>query len=228
MKGLRLLLFACSFCISIICSAQSSYKPTNKWPYIFEKFTPVVIHHLTTNGTSNVEANICVDDGSLHFLDDGTILQLRTGSIAKVEFGERIFIPINNYLMEVLVDTPDGMIVKSQTIKAGEDGVDIGFGMTSSTNAASNFDLTATLAFGTSLLHSKIAEAAIEAAYGSYLDVETKIYFFVNGYLIPATKKDFTETVGKDVANAFLKENKIKWNEPASMLPAIKLLKEKK
>lgn len=225
MKTLHKWIFLCAaLCVSTICNAQD-FKPSDKWPYIFENFTPAVIYHSAVNGTSNVDINICVENGSIHYLDKDIILELRTSSITKVEVANKTYVNVNNYMMEVVADTPDGMIVKEVKSKAPDGGVDIGFGMSSSTNAASTLDLTAVTAFGSSLLHAKIAEAATQAQYGNTLPLETKYYFWINGYLTSATKKDFTEAVGKDAANTFLKANKIKWNEPGTMIPAISFIK---
>lgn len=208
-----------------VCIAQNVYKPRDKWPYIYESFSPAIIHQTNNLGDIEATANICVDDGSLHYIEDGVILQATNSTISKVDINGKTFVSVYNQLMESVASSPDGYIVKKIKVTEETQGANLGYGMTSSNFSARNVDLTASTAFGVSLLHSKLAEASENAEYGTPLTIEEELCFFVNGRLISASKKDFTEAVGKDKANAFLKANKIKWNEPASIIPVISFIK---
>jgi hypothetical protein len=57
---------------------------------------------------------------------------------------------------------------------------------------------------------------------GKTLSFNTKKYIYAKGYKVYATRRDFLAVPGVDpeLAKAFLKENKIKWNRMDDILKA--------
>jgi len=204
--------------------SQESYKPSDKWPYVFEKFSDGVIHQNNGRGDISTEVNVCVDNGKLHYVDNGVILEATTSTVKDVEVAGKKFINVFGSLMEVLYSDENGYILLERKIEAASDGVDIGFGIVSSTTSAQSVDLAGSTAFGTALLHSKVAESAREAKYGTPLKLAEKKFYYVNGSLTAATKKEFQQAVGKDTSASFLKQNKINWNETASIAKTLELM----
>jgi hypothetical protein len=64
---------------------------------------------------------------------------------------------------------------------------------------------------------------------GKVLPMLSKMYIVVPGNVIYATKKDVSEMSGVDTKelNAFIKENKIKWKNPQSLLMLALYINEK-
>lgn len=64
---------------------------------------------------------------------------------------------------------------------------------------------------------------------GKILPLEKKIYMVIPGKVVFASKRDFMEVSDgfQDEAKAFLKERKIKWKDPQSVLEAADFLAKK-
>ena len=59
---------------------------------------------------------------------------------------------------------------------------------------------------------------------GKILPLIQKKYLFVNGKIVYATRKDVQAVSDPADLKAFLKENKIKWNNPQSLLTVVDYL----
>jgi len=68
-----------------------------------------------------------------------------------------------------------------------------------------------------------------EKEKGVILNVDTKLYVVTPTYKVRATKKDVEASLPADKAaqfKAFLKANKVKWNNPQSLLSVVSFLSE--
>lgn len=215
-----------AFLISITCYAQEmSFKPSTTWPYEFHSFTQGTLHRAGSLGDITGKFNICIANGTIHFLDrDDIILEADMKDITSVEIGGRAFLRFLSNLYEIVGQTDNGYVLKLRTIDNSQEGVDIGFGITSSTLAAQQVDLTSAIGLGEALVHSNVANAALEMQNGVPLELNEELFFKIGNEIIPASKSDVTGFVGKDASNAFFKTHKVKWNQPETLLPVIDLL----
>lgn len=208
--------------VGAVSAAAQDFQPTDKWPYIFDSFTPGTIYSANGKESGITDLNICIGNNTVHFLKDGIILEADALDISTVAIGSRRFLNAEGKMMEVLASDDNGTILKLITVDdIVDDAVDLGYGIKSSTYSASNADLRAMHVFGMELVHAKVAEAALEREYGNVLQITETIYFQVGSQLYKATKKDFQNEFGKDETAAFLKANKVKWNDPSTLLPIL-------
>jgi len=225
----RILLIISLLVGSISMSAQDeSYSgATDSWPYLFKNFQHGVVHFIKGYKDLESDLNICIADGHLHYVDNGTILESETKEVTGAEINGKIFIAYNGEMMEVLANNENGYIAVSRLFDPTQMGkAEIGYGMTSSTYAASNLDLRAVTGLAQNILHSKVAEAATNAGYGEKLPIKETLCIIVGNNKINADKKEFQDLVGKEKATAFLKENKIKWTKAETLLPVVNFIAE--
>lgn len=199
-----------------------SYKPSDKWPYLLEDFTEGVIR--MKSGELPATLNICAADGHVHYLEDGIILEATAADILGAEAGGRSFVKAGGLLMEVAAENGNGAVLIDRTVNlGGSEGVDIGFGIVSS-NMGTSVDMSSTPSLGTSFIHAKVAEKALDKEVGITLSIDERYMLLKGGSLVAAQKKDVQEIVGKDRMNALMKTEKIKWNRPESLLKVIDML----
>lgn len=210
--------------LSMHAQNSANYRPTDKWPYIFESFEPAVIHQ--NGGRSDIkgEFNITVDGGYIHHIGNGTILQTTVTNMESMEIAGRKYVLVNGRAKEVVAETEAGMILKETVYIPKAEGTDIGYGINTTTYAANNLDLTAAVMLGNNMIHAKLNQAVEERAYGVSINFEQHLYFYVKKQYIPADKKAFQEAVGKDKAQAFVKASKPKWNDVPSLVKALEFL----
>lgn len=203
--------------------AQDDYfTPTDTWPYAFESFRSGVIHFEAPYEDLVADINICVADGHLHYLENGVILESETKGVIGAEVNGKTYRCYGEEMMEVIVGDDNGFVGKLllyDPSKAGQ--VDIGFGISSSTFAASSVDLSSAIGLGSNFVHAKVADVAVNKDKGEPLTLSTTIYIVAGDKRMEPVKRDFQDLVGKDEAAAFLKDNKVKWNSPETLLPVV-------
>lgn len=215
--------------MSVSSSADGSFVPTDTWPYTFESFRKGVIHFEPPYADLEADINICIANGHLHYLEDGVILESETKGVTGAEIDGRKYICFGKEMLEVIVEDENGYVGRISLYDPTKTGqVDIGFGISSSSFAASNVDMSFAVGLGNDFIHAKVAEMALRKGEGTPLALKSLVYIVVGENRIEPFKKDFQDLVGKDEAAAFLKENKIKWNNPETLLPVVDFIAKRK
>ena len=207
------------------------YEPMDTWPYLYERFEPGNVR--TTQGTLFPYAalNICIADGTLHYIEKGKIMQADMGHVFTVMVGDKdVFVNAGGKMYQVLLENEDGSVLKRTSVDVEElNRVDIGYGVSSSTASRTNTSLAGlgmeTLD-GVNMVNMTITSAEGRKNTGKILPFNEKIYLYIGGSLVPATKRDVQQVVDKDAAKAFFKANKIKWNKPESLMLLLPFLEE--
>lgn len=206
---------------AVFCFADNDfYKPTDKWPYVFDSFRKGVIHFEAPYPDLEAEINICVVDGHLHYLENGVILESTAKGVTGAEVDGKVYRCFRGRMLEVVVADEKGFVGKVPLYDtSGQGGVDIGFGITTSNYAAADSDIRAVSALGQSFIHAKVAEMAQKKDEGIPMPLKDVVYIVAGNKGIEAFRQDFVDLVGKEAASAFLKANKVKWNNPLTLLP---------
>lgn len=208
---------------------DSTFTPSDAWPYAFESFRKGVIHFEAPYADLEAEINICVADGHLHYLEEGVILESETKGVTGAEIDGKKYICFGKEMLEVIVENENGYVGKISLYDPTQTGqVDIGFGITSSAFAANSVDLSSAIGLGSSFVHAKVADIAIKKDEGTPLALKSLVYIVAGDERIEPFKKDFQDLVGKDEAAAFLKDNKVKWNNPQTLLPVVDFIAKRK
>ncbi len=207
------------------------YEPMDTWPYLYERFESGNVR--TTQGTlfQYSALNICIADGSLHYIEKGKIMQADMGHVFTVLVGDRdVFVNAGGKMYQVLLENEDGSVLKRTSVDVEElNKVDIGYGVSSSTASRTNTSLAGlgmeTLD-GVNMVNMTINSAESRKNTGKVLPLKESLYLNIGGRLIPANKREVQQVVDKNAAKAFFKANKIKWNKPESLVLLLPFLQE--
>lgn len=218
MKQFVLFLIIC--CASFLNSFAQ--QPTTTWPYIYNQFTDAVVY-LKAGGKQEYKANIHLQKSRLHYIDGENILESKMGDVLLVEMGGKRYMNINNSLMEIVRESEKGFIAKESKpdfTKMNETGGAYG----SSSNTTSTRALTSIEGLG-SVSNHILQQANKES--GKPLVLKHEYYIVSKGSIYPARKNVFEDLLPLDKKSnfkTFLKENKIKWQNPDDLLKIVEYL----
>ena len=195
------------------------FKPRATWPFLYENFQPGASRSLDGTLTSDALFNVAVEDGALMYIGkDETIMRADMSRVYTVRIGDDSFVNAMGRLYKVLSEQEDGSVVLGTTLDVDElNKVNIGYGISSSTASAQS--MANTLAGRFDIGGTKVAQSEQDKLSGKVLPVKETFYFRIGMQLIPATKSELINTLGLDkkAANAFFKQEKVKWRDPASL-----------
>lgn len=211
-----------SFCfISLFQVDAQNFTPTTTWPYIYKGFQNALIYTATSNSPRSLKANIHLEHCVLHYLDSDKILEANPDNIIKVVVDEKTYIYINGGLV-LLIDTKFGNSVVMRKkinieslVAASNTGA---YGMRSDVSASKK---TSSIQISgiANMTHSQMK---VEQDEGKELPLSIEYFFLLeDGYIIKATKRDVEKSLGEDgktKLKAFVKQNKIKWKDEASLI----------
>lgn len=195
------------------------FKPRATWPFLYENFQPGASRSLDGTLTSDALFNVAVQDGALMYIGkDETIMRADMSRIYTARIGDDTFVNAMGRLYKVLSEQGDGAVVLGTALDVDElNKVNIGYGISSSTASAQG--LTNILDGSFDAGGKTVAQSEQDKFSGKELPVKETFYFRIGMQLIPATKSELINTLGLDkkAANAFFKQEKVKWRDPVSL-----------
>lgn len=210
------------------CFAQK-YEPTRTWPYLYKDFQNGAIR--MSGGGDLVQAamvNISLD-GNIHYVNDNDqkVMAADMLKVFTARIGSDVYLNVGGRMMKLIAENENGAVVCETTVNLDElSKSDIGYGISSST--ASTQKLSSLAGDSSSLVNLPLSTLMEGREGGERVPVLRKNYIRVGLTLIPASKKGVSESsyVDKNVAKAFFKANKIKWNDPSSLLSVVDFVAE--
>lgn len=202
---------------------QQRYEPREGWPYLYPEFTSGTLR--TAGGTVITEGhyNICILDGSLHYVNAGTVMKADLHTVYSVVIGSqldnRFFLHRAGEMVEVLAQEGGVYLFRRTRLDRNKyEKTDIGYGVSSAT--ASSNKLTSMTLAGGSTVNMDLKTIVDNAFSGEILPLEDSYTFFVNGQEVEASRNAFLalEGLDPDKAKAFLKQEKIRWHKEESLL----------
>lgn len=204
------------------CLAYSQDGPTSTWPYMYDEFQEGTL--LWTGGKEkNGKYNVNLVDKKLHFIDGAYIKAANMGEILSVKIGQDIYQNVAGEMYKVLAKSDKSLVVEGQEIDfAALNETGGAYGSSSTTIGTTALSSLEGIGGTNSSQNINHMELKLNKENGKSLSLIVKKYMFVKGRKIFASKRDFMDVPGLDkaAAKAFLKENKIKWNNPQDILKA--------
>lgn len=218
-------------CIVMLAALQSSaqhYAPTTTWPYLYPDFTQGEL--LTQDGKSiKTELNVHVLRATLHYIDGDFIKELAPGTIFSASIGGDTYINAGGRMMKVLARNDNGYVAECSEVDIVKlNSTDAAYGSSSTTLGTMSLSSLEGIGATNSSTNINHMELKNSKENGKTLPLITKKYIFVNRMCIYATKRDVLEVVEPAGFKAFLKANKVKWNDPQSLLSVVDYLAENK
>lgn len=205
--------------------AALSQSPTTTYPYLYDTFT---------NGTvvmdgGNKEArqmNVHLREGRLHYIDNGVIKEAFLKDVAAVEIGNDVFLPVFTSVMKVVAKNDNGCVVMEQL--GDFEGAISGSGAYG-VSASSSATMKLTSVQTESQVNQNYMNILNEKSEGMDLEIISTYYIVTPEYKVKATKKDIEESLTTEKAEqlkTYLKEHKVKWKNPQTLLSIVDFLSE--
>mgnify|MGYP007070005017 FL=1 len=199
--------------------AFCQYIPTSSWPYMYDEFQD---GSLIWNGGKEKggKYNINLADKKLHFIEGAYIKVANMTDVLTVRIGQDVYQNAAGEMLKVLSMSGKSLVLEAQDIDyaaLNETGGAYGSSSTTiGTTALSSLEGIGGTNSSTNINHM---ELKMNKESGKALSLISKKYLFVKGRKIKAARKDVMDVPGldKDAVKAFLKENKIKWNNVADL-----------
>lgn len=191
-----------------------TWEPTTMWPYLFEDFTDASLT-FRSGETGKARVNIHLLRNDLHYLNGSKIFtnddQNNVARIVTADSTE--FVRCENYFVEVLGETPQAIVGRRTNGDFDRLNQSTGaYGTSSSTSAVDNLS---NLQIGgiTNLNYDLIR---VERENSQTLPLSVRFCFVIDGKIYNANKRTISKLLPKESQkefNAFLKKNKVKWNQ---------------
>ena len=191
------------------------------WPYLYNEFTPGEI--LTVKGAKlQYPINIHILHGRLHFIEDGLIKEAATKDVVLVKVAGDEFLGVDQDIMKIVARTEKGFVV-AHLLGDFESLNEAGGAYGSSTTSSATRKLSSIEVQGkVNQNHMELREGRHD---GESVNLTTTYYIVIPGMQkIQATKKEVEKALGpekKDEFKAWLKSNKVKWNNPESIAKVV-------
>ena len=205
------------------------YSPTVNWPYLYPEFMEGEVV-LARNKRNKALFNIHLDIGALHYVEDGRIRETSTMDIALLIIGDDVFRNVGGKMLKVLAETEGGYVVKeckgnfASVVK--NEGAFGTTSLNSTTTKTFLYNENAINAYNGYLMTDVYEDLLAMKDDAESLRVTESLYLVIGLDKIPANKNSVQalDGVDKKAFSAFLKSNKIKWDEPQDLIKVIEYL----
>ena len=169
------------------------------------------------------QMNIHLAKGQLHFIDGGVIKEVNANDVVLAELGGDRFTSLEGSIVKVIGDYERGYVAVRTAVDYqkmnetdGPYGTKIDAGATLS---LTTFELTGVASSYSELLRNRNE--------GIELPLKHDYYLVAGGKVLNASKKaveNSLDAAGKAAFKTFQKQNKIKWQDPSSLLLLVDFL----
>jgi hypothetical protein len=210
-------------CIGALMTvAAFAQEPTTNWPYLYPEFREGELN--VRSKTEKALFNIHLDLGALHYVEDGKIKEANTLNATTLVIGDDVFRNVGGKMLKVLARAPGGYIVEE--IRATYSAVvrnDGAYGTTSLNSTTTKtflYNENAINQYDGYLMTDVYKDLLAMKDDSEKLPFRKSLYMVIGMEQVPAERKAVTSLEGLDrkALKAFLKSEKIDWNELADLV----------
>jgi len=219
MNRILFLLLGMTVFLPAFSQDNQAFEPRDTWPFVYESFTDGSIYSSTGETLLNAKMNVSVLNQKLYYLKGETIMEADMVRLyaAKIGPAQDVYVNVGAKMYRVLAESDGGAALQADILDAERyNKASIGYGVTSYTASTQN---VSGLAMESSAgVNINTAMASREG--GEPLPILQKKYIlYGQGRMVPALKREVMDIpdLDKQAAKEFFKENKIKWNQAASL-----------
>lgn len=227
-KKFTFILASFLLCVTI-ASAQEKYEPTDKWPYSFGDFVEGTVFNAKGEQLAASKLNICLADGSLHFLDNDVIKKSDMWTVSTAFINGEGYVNVEGKMYKVLSQIDAGLVLTITEVDYDALGkAKIGYGVSSSTAQTQRNVSLLSEEMTFDILNMDTLAATERKGRGNVLPLKNRKYVYACKTLIPAKKADVVghPALDKKKAQAFIKEQKIDFKDVASLEKLVVFLSE--
>lgn len=203
----------------------SAQTPTTTYPYLYDSFIEGCV--VMDDGNRQTKPmNVHLRAGRLHYIENGIVKEAFLTDVFAVEIGGDVYIPVYASLMKVVAKNDNGCVVMEQLgdFEAAVSGTGA-YGISASSSAT--MKLTSVQTDGQ--VNQNYMNILNEKNEGTDLGILTSYYIVTPKYKLKAVRKGIEESLPEEKAamfKGFLKEHKVKWKNPQSLLHIVDFLSD--
>lgn len=216
MKEILTIILASAF---VICLKAQNYEPTSTWPYLYPDFTAGTLYVNVSGEQKDGLYNIHILEGRLHFIEGDLIKEASPADVYSVRIGDDIYLNAGGTMMRVLAESNAGVVLQETVVdKTRLNSSSAAYGASSNSMATRNLS---SLEQAGSMVNTNHMELKNSKNEGYILPLAVKIYLMTGGKTIYASRKDVSRETGEEKMKVFLKEHKVRWKDPQSLLQVV-------
>ena len=223
----KLLFSIIAMLMAVAASAQKD-SPTTSWPYLYPDFMEGELEVRTkiTKALVNIHLNL----GALHYVEDGKIKESSTIGITKLVIGEDVFRNVGGKMMKMLAEAEDGFVVEetraNYTAVVKKDGAYGTTALNSTTTKSFLYNENVLNGYNGYLMTDVYKDLHAMKDQSEKLPVLKNRYLVIGLDQIKADRQNVLDIDGLDkkAFKAFLKAEKIKWDDPQDLVKVIDFL----
>ncbi|SHE70685.1 hypothetical protein SAMN05444274_102160 [Mariniphaga anaerophila] len=211
--------------VALFCAFTSQAQSvTTMWPYIYPDFQEGTVY-FKDHKSLQAPLNVHLVKSTLHYLEKDKIKEADSGDIESVHIGRTQYYVSDKQLMHVISGDSTKFLaelVVADFSAAKESGGAYG----SSSNVQATRKVTSMDIGGVSIVNHMELKEKKDA--GTLLPLTRKYFIVANGKEYPATRKGIEsqlEPNQKAAFKQFVKQNKIKWKQPDSLVLLLNFFK---
>ena len=220
----KLLFSIIAILMAVAASAQKD-SPTTSWPYLYPDFMEGELEVRTkiTKALVNIHLNL----GALHYVEDGKIKESSTIGITKLVIGEDVFRNVGGKMMKMLAEAEDGFVVEetraNYTAVVKKDGAYGTTALNSTTTKSFLYNENVLNGYNGYLMTDVYKDLHAMKDQSETLPVLKNRYLVIGLDQIKADRQNVLDIEGLDkkAFKAFLKAEKIKWDDPQDLVKVI-------
>ena len=220
----KLLFSIIAILMAVAASAQKD-SPTTSWPYLYPDFMEGELEVRTkiTKALVNIHLNL----GALHYVEDGKIKESSTIGITKLVIGEDVFRNVGGKMMKMLAEAEDGFVVEetraNYTAVVKKDGAYGTTALNSTTTKSFLYNENVLNGYNGYLMTDVYKDLHAMKDQSEKLPVLKNRYLVIGLDQIKADRQNVLDIDGLDkkAFKAFLKAEKIKWDDPRDLVKVI-------
>lgn len=216
-------LFMCAG--TLMAVAAFAQEPTTNWPYLYPEFKEGELN--VRSKTEKALFNIHLDLGALHYVEDGRIKEANVLNATTLVIGSDVFRNVAGKMLKVLARAQGGYIVEetraTYSAVVRNDGAYGTTALNSTTTKTFLYNENAINQYNGYLMTDVYKDLLAMRDDAEKLPVRKNLYIVIGMDQIPADKKSVASLSGLDkkALKAFLKSEKIDWNEIGDLVKVI-------
>ena len=216
-------LFMCAG--TLMAVAAFAQEPTTNWPYLYPEFKEGELN--VRSKTEKALFNIHLDLGALHYVEDGRIKEANILNATTLVIGNDVFRNVAGKMLKVLARAQGGYIVEetraTYSAVVRNDGAYGTTALNSTTTKTFLYNENAINQYNGDLMTDVYKDLLAMRDDAEKLPVRKNLYIVIGMDQIPADKKSVASLSGLDkkALKAFLKSEKIDWNEIGDLVKVI-------
>ena len=210
---------------TLVAVAAFAQEPTTNWPYLYPEFKEGELN--VRSKTEKALFNIHLDLGALHYVEDGRIKEANILNATTLVIGNDVFRNVAGKMLKVLARAQGGYIVEetraTYSAVVRNDGAYGTTALNSTTTKTFLYNENAINQYNGYLMTDVYKDLLAMRDDAEKLPVRKNLYIVIGMDQIPADKKSVASLsdLDKKALKAFLKSEKIDWNEIGDLVKVI-------